>query len=161
MTRTPETSALNPMRKKDMPSMGSMHMPKQPVDAGGGNSKNSLQIISEAIQHQAQGQDPQRLLGVLATKLKDPNYRLLQIGNTVFFIQRLAPDTIQFWTFSNEPLQALMQRYVTATKTLRQNGIRRVLMKVDRPGYMQVAQQVGQMVGAQVRGQRNMIEMVM
>mgnify|MGYP003352403915 CR=1 FL=1 len=75
--------------------------------------------------------------------MKSGPHKFLQVGNTVFLMTAIAPGTIEFITFSREPLQALVQRYKTAANIIKKMGVRKVFAYAKEPGMQRIAQNIG------------------
>lgn len=149
MARMAETSAIDPARKKDMPVMGALRRQKGEAPEGGKYDKPTT-IIQEALRRDMPGQDIQKMMIYVAYMVKQKNTKLLQIGNTVFLVQLIGPNTAQFHTFTTEPLNVLPDRYIAGAKALKSQAIKNVIILVDNPVYVRMAQQIQQKTGMQI-----------
>ena len=105
---------------------------------------NSLEVIQQAVSKEMpQGMNMDMFMQKLGGLLKDPNNRLVQLGNTVFLMMRTAPDTVEVHTFSSETPQNLVKNYVGAAKLLKNQGIKRAITYADSPGYLEIAKKTG------------------
>ena len=144
MATTPQKSMI------DAPQQGGADMEvletiKKSKGEGGSTKKmNSLEVIQEALsKDMPPGMNMDMFMRKLATLLKDPNNRLVQVGNTVFLMMRTAPDTVEVHTFSSETPQNLVKNYVGAAKLLKNQGIKRAITYADSPGYVEIAKKTG------------------
>jgi hypothetical protein len=80
-----------------------------------------------------------RYLGAVAQKIKSGS-ALTQIGKTVFLLTPIAPYTLELHTSTIEDGKALVQRYVTAAKTAKQHGIKKIISYADSPAFVKLAQ---------------------
>ena len=137
---TPETSALKPERKADINVLGAMKR-----ERGGTSEKQRplIDIIWESVAPNAPNVSKPGFTVALQRYMQSGPHKLLQIGNTVFLMTAVAPGTIEFVTFSKEPLQALVKRYKTAADIVRKMGVRKVFAYSKEPGMQRIAQNIG------------------
>ena len=140
MARPSETGAIRPERKADMNVIGAMR-----TERGEGKEpqRKLIDIIWETVAPSSPGLDKNRFIVALQKYMKSGPHKLLQVGNTVFLMTAIAPGTIEFVTFSKEPLQALVQRYKTAADIVRKMGVRKVFAYAKEPGMQRIAQNIG------------------
>lgn len=102
-----------------------------------------MDIIRKAhAQHGAAG-DFKTFMQKLNSLLLNPNNFTVQVGNTVFLLQRKTPDTVELHTFSSEKPQNLIQNFVGIAKFLKNQGIKRAVTYADSPGYVEMAKKTG------------------
>lgn len=79
----------------------------------------------------------------LASALQDPKNKLIQIGNSVFFVSDLGNGSIQFHTFSAEQPQKLLKNYLGLAKALKNMGVKKATTYSDRPEFVDLAKKSG------------------
>lgn len=105
---------------------------------------NAIEVITKAMQSQLpQGMTIDTFMRKLATLLKQPDHKLIQIGNTVFLVKMIDPTTAEFHTFSAEGDSNLLRNYLAGAKTLKQQGIKRAISFADNPEFVRMAEKSG------------------
>ena len=116
------------------------------IKTGGKKPKemNSFEVIQDALSRAVQNpQQVETLTKKLATMIKDPKNKLVQIGNSVFLMMLKDPETVEFHTFSSETPENLIKNYVGAAKLLKSQGVKRAVTYADSPGYLEIAKKTG------------------
>jgi hypothetical protein len=111
--------------------------PQQAAQVG----SDVMEILWASAQKEGlpQGMTRDRYLGAVAQKIKSGS-ALTQIGKTVFLLTPIAPYTLELHTSTIEDGKALVQRYVTAAKTAKQHGIKKIISYADSPAFVKLAQ---------------------
>jgi hypothetical protein len=111
--------------------------PQQAAQVG----SDVMEILWASAQKEGlpQGMTRDRYLGAVAQKIKQGS-ALTQIGKTVFLLTPIAPYTLELHTSTIEDGKALVQRYVTAAKTAKQHGIKKIISYADSPAFVKLAQ---------------------
>jgi hypothetical protein len=144
MARVPETSALRPERKADMDVLGTMRRERGEGPSIPQKQKSTVDLIWDSVASQMPpGVTREKFVIALARQIKTGPHKLLQVGNTVFLMTALGPGTIEFVTFTREPLPALIQRYKTAADIVRKIGVRKIRAWSPDPGMQRIAKSVG------------------
>ena len=102
-----------------------------------------VDIIRKSFSQHGELGDFNTFMKKLGSLLLDKNNSTVQMGNTVFLLQRTAPDTVEVHTFSSETPQNLIKNYVGIAKFLKNQGIKRAVTYADSPGYVEIAKKTG------------------
>lgn len=103
-----------------------------------------LDIIRDSVGRElGPGANYEEFLKKLATLLQDKNNTLVQMGNTVFLMKKVGPDTVELHTFSSETPKNLVQNFIGAAKFLKNQGMKRAVTYADSPGYLEIAKKTG------------------
>ena len=104
---------------------------------------SSSQIIEQSAKKEAPGTDMKRFMQTLAYMMQRKMVQLLQIGNTVFLLKPLKDGTVEFHTFTIEPLDDLVKRYQAGINTIKQMGFKKAVSYAQSPAFVKIAQQTG------------------
>jgi hypothetical protein len=109
-----------------------------------GGQLHVLEIIRRSFNREKTTKDTfEVFVKKLATKLKDPNNKLAQFGNTVFLLQKIGPTSVELHTFSADTAANLIRNFTGAAKLLKNQGIKKVTTYADSPGYLEIAKKTG------------------
>jgi hypothetical protein len=123
---------------------------EQPFDArkaivqekSGGTQKPTRQIIEDALK--ADGLDSQKILKKLAVMLQNKQkYRLVQIGNTVFFLTQQEPGVVESHIFTQDSPAKIGEAYKKIVAALKKEGMKKGYTYSDNPGFRRVAEMTG------------------
>jgi len=141
MSNVPETPALRKERKADIDIMGAIRKERGEASE---KRKSAVDLIWESVASQMPpGVDREKFVIALAQQIKAGPHKLLQVGNTVFLMTAVGPGTIEFVTFTREPLAALVQRYRTAADIVRKMGVKKVRAWSADAGMQRIVKSVG------------------
>lgn len=104
---------------------------------------SSTQIIQQSVKQEQPDADINLVLHVLADKVQKKEIKLLQIGNTVFMLKPLDDQTVEFHTFTIEPISDLILRYRAGINTLKEMGFKKAISYSESPAFVKIAQQTG------------------
>jgi hypothetical protein len=104
---------------------------------------SSTQIIQQSLKQEQPGADINLVLHVLADKVQKKEIKLLQIGNTVFMLKPIDGQTVEFHTFTIEPINDLILRYRAGINTLKEMGFKKAVSYSESPAFVKIAQQTG------------------
>jgi len=104
---------------------------------------SSTQIIQKSVAKEQPGADVNRIMQTIAYMMQRKMVQLLQIGNTVFLLQPKEPGTVEFHTFTTEPIEDLVKRYQAGINTLKQMGFKKAVSYAQSPAFVKIAQQTG------------------
>jgi hypothetical protein len=79
----------------------------------------------------------------LASALKDPKNKMVQIGNSAFLVTMIGDGILEFHTFSAEQPQKLLKNYLGLAKALKSQGIKKATTYSDRPEFVDLAKKSG------------------
>lgn len=161
MARTPvlkPTPATTGLGEKSAPvdMMGAM---KRQRGAEPAKPRTSVDILRDGLMEQiGDPQAVQQLMGQLDQLAQAGLTRLVQIGNTVFLVnqydsnrQMLPQGTAEVHMFTDEPLEALAQRFAAVANTLKQMGYQRAISYATEPGMTRVLQGAAQQAKVQLQ----------
>jgi hypothetical protein len=141
MAKTAETAS--PLAPK-MPDIGVMETIKKTRGEDEGKSMGVLEIIQASMGDQLpQGTNMDTFMRKLATALRDPNNKMVQIGNSAFLVTLVGDGVVEFHTFSAEQPQKLLKNYLGLAKTLKNQGIKKATTYSDRPEFVDLAKKSG------------------
>ena len=104
---------------------------------------SSTQIIQQSVAKEQPGADINRIMQTLAYMMQRKMIQLLQIGNTVFMLKPLPEGTVEFHTFTIEPIDDLVKRYQAGINTLKEMGFKKAVSYAQSPAFVKIAQQTG------------------
>jgi hypothetical protein len=84
-----------------------------------------------------------RIMQTIAYMMQRKMIQLLQIGNTVFLLKPLGAATVEFHTFTTEPIDDLVKRYQAGINSLKQMGFKKAVSYAQSPAFVKIAQQTG------------------
>jgi hypothetical protein len=90
-----------------------------------------------------QGTDMDTFMRKLATALKDPKNKMVQIGNSAFLVTMIGDGVVEFHTFSAEQPQRLLKNYLGLAKVLKNQGVKKATTYSDRPEFVDLAKKSG------------------
>lgn len=141
MAKTAETAS--PLAPK-MPDIGVLDTIKKERGEDEGSSMNALQVVQASMGKELPpGVTMDTFLRKLASALKDPKNKLIQIGNSAFLVSLIGDGIAQFHTFSAEKPQRLLKNYLGLAKTLKNMGIKKATTYSDRPEFVDLAKKSG------------------
>lgn len=107
-------------------------------------SMNSVEVIRKALEPQIQaGLNFEEFLKKLSVLVKKPDYRLLQIGNTVFILHKTSNDTNEVKILNAAPPQQLLESIKALIKVMKNANVKHIVGYSDSPEYLELAQQSG------------------
>ena len=104
--------------------------------------QNLLNIIKQSVEKEGGG-DFNVFMQKLASILQDPNNKLIHLGNTVFLVKRVPPDTAEVHTFSIDSPQNIVPAFQALAKVLKNQGIKKAITYAANPAYARIAKQTG------------------
>jgi len=104
---------------------------------------SSTKIIEESTRREQPGADVNRIMQTIALMMQRKMVQLLQIGNTVFLLQPKEPGTVEFHTFTIEPVNDLVKRYQAGINTLKEMGFKKAVSYAQSPAFVKIAEQTG------------------
>jgi hypothetical protein len=107
-----------------------------------GQTKDALQIIRETVQRESKI-DFDTFLRKLYTLLQNKENKLIQFGDTVFLMGRIANDIVEMHTFSSEHPKQLVGRFKEAANFAKKQGMKKLITFSDQPGYLRLAKETG------------------
>ena len=126
--------------------MGKLKSPKQ---AAAPKVMNSAEIITKVLTEEMGPKEAQQFLKNVAQMAKTKQAQLVQIGQTVFLLNRidskgkpLPPGTVLMFPFTAEPNQAA-ERLKVLPNTLRQMGIKKIVSMTDDKNDVEMAKSMG------------------
>jgi hypothetical protein len=141
MAKTAETAS--PLAPK-MPDIGVMETIKKTRGEDEGKSMGVLEIIQASMGNQLPpGVTMDTFMRKLASALKNPNNKMVQIGNSAFLVTLIGDGIVEFHTFSAEQPQKLLKNYLGLAKTLKNQGIKKATTYSDRPEFVDLAKKSG------------------
>lgn len=127
-----------------MPDMQVLDTIKKSRGEDEGAQKNVLEIVQSSMQGQLpEGVNMDTFMRKLATALRDPKNKLIQIGNSAFLVTQVGDGVIEFHTFSAEQPQKLLKNYLGLAKTLKNMGVKKATTYSDRPEFVDLAKKSG------------------
>lgn len=104
---------------------------------------SSTQIIQKSIENEDPSLDINRAMQTIAYMMQKKMIQLLQIGNTVIMLKPINDKTVEFHTFTIEPVGDLILRYRAAIISLREMGFKKAISYSESPAFVKIAQQTG------------------
>ena len=104
---------------------------------------SSTQIIQQSVAKEQPGADVNRIMQTIAYMMQRKMIQLAQIGNTVFLLQPKEAGTVEFHTFTIEPIDDLVKRYQAGINTIKQMGFKKAVSYAQSPAFVKIAQQTG------------------
>lgn len=105
---------------------------------------NSLEIVKKAIYEQMGPKvDMDTFLKKLAGWTQKQNNKLLQIGNTVFLLTLVNPQTCQVSYLNADTEPNLVENVKGMVKALKNEGLKKMTAYAGDPKYVQVVQKTG------------------
>jgi hypothetical protein len=141
MAKTAETAS--PLAPK-MPDIGVMETIKKTRGEDEGKSMGVLEIIQASMGNQLPpGVTMDTFMRKLASALKNPNNKMVQIGNSAFLVTLIGDGVVEFHTFSVEQPQRLLKNYLGLAKVLKNQGVKKATTYSDRPEFVDLAKKSG------------------
>ena len=141
MAKTAETAS--PLAPK-MPDVGVLDTIKKTRGEDEGKSMGVLDIIQTSMGNQLPpGVNMDTFMRKLASALKDPKNKMVQIGNSAFLVTLIGDGVAEFHTFSAEQPQKLLKNYLGLAKVLKNQGIKKATTYSDRPEFVDLAKKSG------------------
>lgn len=104
---------------------------------------SSTQIIQQSVANEQPGADVNRIMQTIAYMMQQKMVQLLQLGNTVFMLKPLQDGTVEFHTFTIEPIDDLVKRYKAGINTLKEMGFKKAVSYAQSPAFVKIAKQTG------------------
>ena len=141
MAKTAETAS--PLAPK-MPDMEVLDTIKKTRGEDEGKTMGVLDIIQTSMGDQLPpGVNMDTFMRKLASALKDPKNKMVQIGNSAFLVTMIGDGVAEFHTFSAEQPQKLLKNYLGLAKVLKNQGIKKATTYSDRPEFVDLAKKSG------------------
>jgi len=141
MATTAETAS--PLAPK-MPDMEVLDTIKKTRGEDEGKTMGVLDIIQTSMGNQLPpGVNMDTFMRKLASALKDPKNKMVQIGNSAFLVTLIGDGVVEFHTFSAEQPQKLLKNYLGLAKVLKNQGIKKATTYSDRPEFVDLAKKSG------------------
>ena len=141
MAKTAETAS--PLAPK-MPDMEVLDTIKKTRGEDEGKTMGVLDIIQTSMGNQLPpGVNMDTFMRKLASALKDPKNKMVQIGNSAFLVTLIGDGVAEFHTFSAEQPQKLLKNYLGLAKVLKNQGIKKATTYSDRPEFVDLAKKSG------------------
>ena len=141
MAKTAETAS--PLAPK-MPDMEVLDTIKKTRGEDEGKTMGVLDIIQTSMGNQLPpGVNMDTFMRKLASALKDPKNKMVQIGNSAFLVTLIGDGVAEFHTFSAEQPQKLLKNYLGLAKVLNNQGIKKATTYSDRPEFVDLAKKSG------------------
>jgi hypothetical protein len=141
MAKTAETAS--PLAPK-MPDIGVLDTIKKTRGEDESKTMGVLEIIQASMGNQLPpGVTMDTFMRKLASALKDPKNKMVQIGNSAFLVTLIGDGVVEFHTFSAEQPQKLLKNYLGLAKTLKKQGIKKATTYSDRPEFVDLAKKSG------------------
>jgi hypothetical protein len=140
MAITPEkTSIAAPQQPKSPADVGMMDAVRE-TNGKGSKRMNAIQIIEKAAAPQLSGgMTMDTFMKKLTTWVKQPNNRLIQIGNTVFLTTLMDQQIAQVSIMNADSEDKLIQNIVGVTKALKSAGMKKIVGYANDPRYVDMA----------------------
>ena len=136
--------------------MGAMRMQRGAAPAQSNNAVDILRNI--LMQDIGDAQQVEKAIADLDKLALAGMSGLVQIGNTVFLVNRfdankrpLPAATAEVHMFTEEPLQAIGQRFIAVANTLRELGYKQIISFSPEPGITRILQQAAGPAKAQLQ----------
>jgi len=140
MATSPEKMMIDAPQQSgpDMEVLGTIEKSK-----GGGKKPqmSTVEILTEEAKRA--GVDPNQLMAKLGMMKQDPNVKTVQIGNTVFLLIQVKPETVEVHSFTAENPQGLMENFKSLTMFLKKNGMKSGYTYSDQPAFKRLAESSG------------------
>lgn len=104
---------------------------------------SSTEIIKQSLAQEDPSLDINHAVQTIAYMMQEKMIQLLQIGNTVFMLKPLDDQTVEFHTFTIEPISDLILRYRAGINTLKEMGFKKAVSYAQSPAFVKIAQQTG------------------
>ena len=105
---------------------------------------NSLEIVKKSVYEQMGTKaDINTFLKKLASWTKKQNNKILQVGNTVFLLTLVNPQTCQVSILNADNEFNLIENIKGAVKALRNEGLKKITGYANDKKYLQLAQKTG------------------
>ena len=141
MAKTAETAS--PLAPK-MPDLEVLDTIKKTRGEDEGKTMGVLDIIQTSMGNQLPpGVNMDTFMRKLASALKDPKNKMVQIGNSAFLVTLIGDGVAEFHTFSAEQPQKLLKNYLGLAKVLKNQGIKKATTYSDRPEFVDLAKKSG------------------
>ena len=141
MAKTAETAS--PLAPK-MPDIEVLDTIKKTRGEGEGKPMGVLEIIQTSMANQLpEGVNMDTFMRKLATALRDPKNKMVQIGNSAFLVSMIGDGVVEFHTFSAEQPQKLLKNYLGLAKVLKNQGVKKATTYSDRPEFVDLAKKSG------------------
>jgi hypothetical protein len=106
--------------------------------------KSVTDILREYFENgNTQEPDFQTLLTKIVTLLRDENNRLVKTGNTVFFLTNKGDGIVEMHTATSENPNEFAKSAQGLAKTLKNQGLKKIVSYADRPAYIEIAKRTG------------------
>ena len=79
----------------------------------------------------------------IMTLLKNEKNRLVKVGNTVFFLTDMGDGSVEMHTVTSENPNGFAQSLQGLAKTLKGQGLKKIISYADRPAYIEIAKKTG------------------
>jgi len=130
--------------KAEKVQMGKIKAPKQEAAAQPqAKPMTSAEIIEQSARKEAPGTDMTRFMQTLGYMVQRKTVQLLQIGNTVFMLKPQQDGSVEFHTFTTEPIETLVKRYQAGINSLKQMGYKKAYSYATSPAFVKIAEQSG------------------
>ena len=141
MAKTAETAS--PLAPK-MPDIGVLDTIKKTRGEDEGKTMGVLEIVQASMGNQLPpGVTMDTFMRKLASALKNPNNKMVQIGNSAFLVTLIGDGIVEFHTFSAEQPQKLLKNYLGLAKVLKNQGVKKATTYSDRPEFVDLAKKSG------------------
>ena len=143
MAKTAEVGT--PLKPKEaQPDMGVIETIKKTRGEDEGKPMGVLEIVQASMGNQLPaGVNMDTFMRKLATALRDPKNKMVQIGNSAFLVTMVGDGVVEFHTFSAEQPQKLLKNYLGLAKVLKNQGIKKATTYSDRPEFVDLAKKSG------------------
>lgn len=133
-----------PQKKSGFPETDVIETIKKTRGEGEDKGMGVLDIIQASMQGQLpEGLSMDTFMRKLATALRDPKNKMIQIGNSAFLVSDKGNGVAEFHTFSAEQPQKLLKNYLGLAKTLKNMGVKKATTYSDRPEFVDLAKKSG------------------
>ena len=129
--------------KPEKVQMGKMKAPKQVAPKAEAKPMTSAEIIEQSARKEAPGTDISKFMQTLGYMVQRKMVQLLQIGNTVFMLKPQPNGSVEFHTFTTEPIEELVKRYQAGINSLKQMGFKKAYSYATSPAFVKIAEQTG------------------
>jgi len=116
------------------------------------------EIIKKDMERNGMSADEQRFLDGLATVIKQKKATLLQHGNTVAVLFRVAPDTIEFHFYTTDKLPAMEKAMKLFYEKVKATGVKSLVSETENFHLVQAAKKLGIPIQATRVGDKYKIE---
>lgn len=105
---------------------------------------NSVEVIHQAMKSQIEaGLDFEHFLKQLATLLKKPNHKLIQLNNTVFLLHKVSNSTCDVKILTIDNPQTIIESFKALMDVLKKSGIKKIRGYSESQGFVDMANQSG------------------